>query len=201
MSKRTHIREFLSFQSKRKGTESINESVVRREKSFMVNGVEVEQKAVNNYIKRVKETLKKDVKSAFSEEQVAEELLRWAANKLNDEDFVPSTALYGDEEMAQDLEDEDNTSEIDETGDLDIEETDEPEEDNTDLDDEPAEGEDTEGDEDFDVNFDDDEFESPAGEDTDDDEIDVEEFEGEEGEEGEDTDEDEDEDEDTDLPV
>jgi|AntRauTorckE6833_2_1112554.scaffolds.fasta_scaffold26799_3 hypothetical protein len=209
MSKRTHIREFLSFQSKRNGDQSINETVIQREKSFLVNGIEIERKVINKYASNVKSQLEKDIKTTFSEEQLAEELVKWAIQSLGDGADIPVTAvLDGDVEMASGLNDEED-SEIDETGDLDIEETDEDENIDTEGSEESEESdEDTEGDEDFDVNFDDDDFESPEGEESDEDtegdeedtDIDVEEAD-EEGDEDTDTEETDEDDEDQDLPI
>ena len=182
MSKRTHIREFLSFQSKRNGDQSINETVIQREKSFLVNGIEIERKVINKYASNVKSQLEKDIKTTFSEEQLAEELVKWAIQSLGDGADIPVTAvLDGDVEMASGLNDEED-SEIDETGDLDIEETDEDENIDTEGSEESEESdEDTEGDE----------------EDTD---IDVEEAD-EEGDEDTDTEETDEDDEDQDLPI
>ena len=155
MSKRTHIREFLSFQSKRNGDQSINETVIQREKSFLVNGIEIERKVINKYASNVKSQLEKDIKTTFSEEQLAEELVKWAIQSLGDGADIPVTAvLDGDVEMASGLNDEED-SEIDETGDLDIEETDEDENIDTEGSEESEESEesdeDTEGDEDTDT--------------------------------------------------
>lgn len=206
MSKRKHIREFRSFQSKRKDIETINEAVTQRDDTFIVGGIQVDKKTINAYVKKVKDQTGKDLKSMYSEMQIAEELIRWSASNLDNVDNVPVSALMGgEEEMAEEI-DMDDESDIDETGDLDIEESDE----DIDTEDDNEEGGsdediDTEGDEDFDVDFDEDDFESPEESD----DVDFDEDDGDdetpEDDEGIDTEEDEDidvdEDEDTDLPV
>lgn len=205
MSKRKHIREFRSFQSKRKDIESINEAVIQRDDSFIVGGIQVDKKTINAYVKKVKDQTGKDLKSMYSEMQIAEELIRWSASNLDNVDNIPVSALMGgEEEMAEDIEDGEMDIDVDETGDIDID---------IDVDEgEATESEDdTEGDEDFDADFDEDDFESPEdteedGDTEEDETIDFgDEDESPEDESGDDTDEegdeDTDEDEDTDLPV
>ncbi|CAG7580281.1 MAG: hypothetical protein SLAVMIC_00337 [uncultured marine phage] len=200
-----HIRAFGSFQSKRRNiekkseeTETINETVIQRDNTFIVGGVKVEKKTINSYAKKVKDQTGKDLKSMYSEMEIAEELVKWSVNSLDNIDNVPVSALMGgEEEMAQDMEMTDET-ELDETGELDADvdandELDMSDDsgDELDMSDDSGE-EDTVGDEDLDMSDDsgeEDEFETPS-EDAD---------EGEEDEGFED--EDENEDEEDELPI
>jgi hypothetical protein len=206
MSKRNHIREFKSFQSKRKDIERINEIVTQKDDSFIVGGIQVDKKTVNAYIKKVKDQTGKDLKSMYSEMQIAEELMRWSASNLSNIDNVPISALMGgEEEMADEIDEDGELSDIDETGDLDIdvEEADvDTEGVDSDVDsDEEDQDADTDGDEDFEVDFNEDDFESPdEGDDTEGDDTEGDDTEGDDTEDTDEEDTDE-EDEDTDLPI
>ena len=164
-----HIRTFESFQGIRRNSEneSVNETVIQRDSSFIVGGVKVDKKTINAYAKEVKDQTGKDLKSMYSEMEIAEELVKWSVDSLDNIDNVPVSALMGgEEEMAQDLDDIDSEIELDETGELDDEDLDVDMDLNLDEDDNEDDNETTEGDEDLDLDLDDnDEFESPEGDD------------------------------------
>lgn len=168
-----HIRTFESFQGGRRNIQ-INETVIQRDNSFIVGGVRVDKKTISAYAKKVKDQTGKDIKSMYSEMEIAEELVKWSVNSLDNIDNVPVSALMGgEEEMAQDLDDMDMDNDVDETGDLDLDTDDVDGEDpiDVDVDMEDEDSEDTDdGDLDLDLDTDlDDDFESPSDdEDTDD---------------------------------
>lgn len=209
-----HIRTFGSFQGKRrniKGQETINETVIQRDSSFIVGGVKVDKKTINAYAKKVKDQTGKDLKSMYSEMEIAEELVKWSVNSLDNIDNVPVSALMGgEEEMAQDVDVDAIETDVDETGEMDDEvsvddaelDTDGDDSLDLDMDDETA------GDDDLDLDTGDDDFESPEeGDedldldvDTEGDDLDLDTDEDEDDDLDLDTDEDEDE-EDEDLPI
>ena len=195
-------RNFESFSNKRRNGKlnSINEAVVKRDDTFIVGGINVPQKAINAYVRKVKEQTGKDLKSMFSEMEIAQELVLWSVGSLDNVDNIPVSALLGgDEEMGEDIsmdmEDEvvddeglDIDSEIsDEEGgeaDLDLEADLEEggEEDNfesPDLDEEPSDEDivdetDDEADDEIDLDIDDVDLEDETDEDeTDEEELDL----------------------------
>jgi len=162
-----HIRTFESFQGKRRNIETVNETVIQRDSSFIVGGIKVDKKTISAYAKKVKDQTSKDIKSMYSEMEIAEELVKWSVNSLENIDNVPVSALMGgEEEMAQDLDMNDDETSFDETGESDGEMSMEDDSDagqsSDDLDMNDEESGDEELDLDVDTNLDD--FESPDGE-------------------------------------
>jgi len=162
-----HIRTFESFQGKRRNIETVNETVIQRDSSFIVGGIKVDKKTISAYAKKVKDQTSKDIKSMYSEMEIAEELVKWSVNSLENIDNVPVSALMGgEEEMAQDLDMNDDETSFDETGESDGEMSMENDSDagqsSDDLDMNDEESGDEELDLDVDTNLDD--FESPDGE-------------------------------------
>ena len=150
-------RSFKSFRKNKlngnfvKENKTVNEAVVKRDDTFIVGGINIPQKTINAYVRKVKDQTGKDLKSMFSEMEIAQELVHWSIESLDNIDNVPVSALLGgEEEMGEDI-DTDTDEEVVDDGGFD------------------GEGEDGETDLDLDEEgSEDDEFESPDLEDDED---------------------------------
>jgi hypothetical protein len=93
----------------------LNEAVVLRNSKFIIGGIEIDKKSINSYVKKVKEETEKDLKSMFSEMEIAEQLVKWAVSEDNI-NLAPASALLGDsEDLVNDLLEDEDEETVEET--------------------------------------------------------------------------------------
>lgn len=100
------VRNFKSFQSKKRTSENVSESVEVRDDKFIVGGIVVTQTMVNKYKTRIKKETGKDANQFASDKDIAETLTSYLVGKASDDiDSVPLSALLGgEEEMSSEVE-------------------------------------------------------------------------------------------------
>ncbi len=118
MEKR-YIKKFESFQIvKRIFDKATNEAVVQFDDKYRVGGIEVPQSLINSYVKKTKDEAGKNLRQLYSDQEIAELLVKYvAANKL-DVDKIPALALLGGDQGMEDDMDIDTTTNtnVDTTG-------------------------------------------------------------------------------------
>lgn len=93
------IRNFKSFQRKKRTSGNVSESVEVRDDKFIVGGIVVTQTMVNKYKTRIKKETGKDANQFASDKDIAETLTNYLVNKASDDiDSVPLSALLGGED-------------------------------------------------------------------------------------------------------
>lgn len=89
-----HVKKFEGFKSK--SEENINESVFQVENTYKVNLIiEVEQKFLSAYSKKVKQNTNKDTSDFMSTPQLAEEVVKWVVKEGMDVEKIPANAIIG----------------------------------------------------------------------------------------------------------
>lgn len=114
------IRDFKKFQSRKRNDVSekvvnkltktketkVEESVVVRDSKYVVGGVVVEQSFINSYIKKVKDQTGKTLRQMYSDQDIAEELVKYLVDTHGDVENIPVSALLGGEEgMEEEVDD------------------------------------------------------------------------------------------------
>lgn len=113
-----YIKKFESFQIVKRLFDKANENVVQYDDVYRVGGIEVKQSIINSYIKKVKEETGKNLRSLYSDSDIAELLVKYVSNsKLEPENIPASALLGGDKEMDTDVDgDQVENTEVTTTG-------------------------------------------------------------------------------------
>ena len=97
-----HIRQFESYSKKRKLDKAIKESVMVVDDLYRVNvTADVPQSLINAYIKKVKDSLDKNVRQYYSDVQIAEEITKYALQQGLNIDKLDPAPLFGGAPQAQ----------------------------------------------------------------------------------------------------
>ncbi len=107
-----NVRNFESFRINRKG--SINESSMVVGDNLRVNAiVDIKLSDINSYVKKVKESIGKNVRDVYSDSQIAEEIVKHLTSNINF-DTLSTGFLFGmDDTQSVDVETESVPAETD----------------------------------------------------------------------------------------
>jgi hypothetical protein len=95
----SYIRKFQSFSDKKRGSEGKtvhNESVMIVNDMYKVNvTVDIPQSLINSYVKKVKDSIDKNARQFYSDQLVAEELVKYVLQQNLDINKIDARALFG----------------------------------------------------------------------------------------------------------
>lgn len=95
----SYIRRFQSFSDKKRGSEGKtvhNESVMIVNDMYKVNvTVDIPQSLINSYVKKVKDSIDKNARQFYSDQLVAEELVKYVLQQNLDINKIDARALFG----------------------------------------------------------------------------------------------------------
>lgn len=96
------IKQFESYNIERKRTQYIKEAVLQVNDIYKVKTmIDIPQSLINAYVKKVKDTLGKDIKQFFSDIDIVEEIVKYINTTYLNVDNIPAGALTGDVEPEQ----------------------------------------------------------------------------------------------------
>jgi hypothetical protein len=97
-----HVRTFEGFRNKKNREDIIKEAVLQVNDIYKVKTmIDIPQSLINSYIKKVKDTTGKNLRTFFGDVDLAEEIVKWVTMNFLDVDKIPGGALMGGQTQAQ----------------------------------------------------------------------------------------------------
>ena len=97
-----HVRNYEKFRVKKNREDIIKESVLQVNDIYKVKAmIDIPQSIINQYVKKVKDTTGKNLKTFFGDVDIAEEIVKWVTMNFIDVDKIPGGALMGGQTQAQ----------------------------------------------------------------------------------------------------
>lgn len=97
-----HVRNYEKFRVKKNREDIIKESVLQVNDIYKVKAmIDIPQSLINSYVKKVKETTGKNLKTFFGDVDIAEEIVKWVTMNGMDVEKIPGGALMGGQTQAQ----------------------------------------------------------------------------------------------------
>ena len=97
-----HVRNYEKFRVKKNREDIIKESVLQVNDIYKVKAmIDIPQSLINQYVKKVKDTTGKNLKTFFGDVDIAEEIVKWVTMNGMDVEKIPGGALMGGQTQAQ----------------------------------------------------------------------------------------------------
>ena len=97
-----HVRKYEKFRVIKNREDIIKESVLQVNDIYKVKAmIDIPQSLINSYVKKVKETTGKNLKTFFGDVDIAEEIVKWVTMNGMDVEKIPGGALMGGQTQAQ----------------------------------------------------------------------------------------------------
>ena len=91
-----HVRTFEKYRIVKNREELIKEAVLQVNDLYKVKTmIDIPQSLLNSYIKKVKDTTGKNLRTFFGDVDLAEEIVKWVTMNFLDVDKIPGNALMG----------------------------------------------------------------------------------------------------------
>jgi hypothetical protein len=91
-----HVRTFEKYRIVKNREELIKEAVLQVNDIYKVKTmIDIPQSLLNSYIKKVKDTTGKNLRTFFGDVDLAEEIVKWVTMNFLDVDKIPGNALMG----------------------------------------------------------------------------------------------------------
>ena len=97
-----HVRKYEKFRVIKNREDIIKESVLQVNDIYKVKAmIDIPQSLINQYVKKVKDTTGKNLKTFFGDVDIAEEIVKWVTMNGMDVEKIPGGALMGGQTQAQ----------------------------------------------------------------------------------------------------
>ena len=91
-----HVRTFEKYRIVKNREELIKEAVLQVNDIYKVKTmIDIPQSLLNSYIKKVKDTTGKNLRTFFGDVDLAEEIVKWVTMNFLDVEKIPGNALMG----------------------------------------------------------------------------------------------------------